>query len=244
MPSPVERPSPVEGSSQTSVAARQSRHQRGVCDPCVFFTTSLGCVRGKECRYCHLPHPGSDTKTENRPRKEIREKYKAAIQGLLQRNAGRLHEIHIHDDLQWKARQNTYIRKVLQGYLDSGLGVDGVPLPPPRPFATPDVGNFESPKLLATSPPIALGVGIGVGSGYARTAQAHFCHEAARDEPSESEESQTNFTETQNENESWNVTHPTESSSSALGSLIAIAKSKALTAPSESVYLLRTADLQ
>ena len=102
-----------------------------------------------------------------------------------------------------------------------------MPLPPPRPFATPDVGNFESPTLLATSPPIALGVGIGVGSGYARTAQAHFCHEAARDVPSESEESQTNLTETQKKsNGSWNMTHPTESSSfSGLASLISIAKS-------------------
>jgi len=152
-----------------------------------------------------------------------------------------LHEIH--DDLQWEARKNTYIRKVLQGYLDSGLGLDGVPLPP-RPFATPDVGNFESPKLLATSPPIALGGGIGVGSGYASTAQAHFWHEAARDVPSESEESQTNYTETQNENESWNMMHPAESSSSALGSLIAIAKSTALRAPSESIQPLGTADLQ
>ena len=236
--------SAVEGSSQTAAsAARQSRHQRGVCDPCVFFTTSLGCVRGKDCRYCHLPHPDSDAKTVNRPRKQTRDKYKAAIQEILQKNAGRLHEIH--DDLQWEARKNTYIRKVLQGYLDNGLGLDGVPLPPPRPFATPDVGNFESPKLLATSPPIALGTGgIDVGgSGYASIARAHLWHEAARDVPSESEESQTNYTETQKENKSRTMTHPAESSSSALGSLIAIAQSSALRAPTESIPL-RTADLQ
>lgn len=97
-------------------------HENGTCDPCVFFSTRIGCGRGQACRYCHLEHsetgPG---RTSHRPRKQTRDKFKATVQELLQKG---LPLADVHDDLQAEARKSPYVRKLLQGYLDEGKPFD------------------------------------------------------------------------------------------------------------------------
>lgn len=102
---------------QTFRAERVS-HDNEVCDPCVFITTIRGCPKGARCRYCHFSHEnfGEKAKTTHRPRKQTRDKFKADVQELLQASEGRLEQIH--DELQAEARKSTYVRKLLQGYLD------------------------------------------------------------------------------------------------------------------------------
>lgn len=94
-------------------------HENGNCDPCVFFSTNRGCLKGARCRYCHLSHPNWEkdkNKAAHRPRKQTRGKFKAAVHELLQASDGRLEQIH--DELQAEARKSPYVRKLLQGYLD------------------------------------------------------------------------------------------------------------------------------
>ena len=97
-------------------------HENGTCDPCIFFSTRIGCSRGSLCRYCHLEHsetgPG---RASHRPRKQTRDKFKAAVQELLQSGVPLA---DVHDDLQAEARKSPYVRKLLQGYLDEGKPFD------------------------------------------------------------------------------------------------------------------------
>ena len=55
-------------------ATTLEQHANGTCKPCVFFA-SVGCSRS-QCRFCHLAHNPPSTK---RPRKHIREGFKAAV---------------------------------------------------------------------------------------------------------------------------------------------------------------------
>lgn len=116
---------PVEVTKYTS-----DRHEKGRCDPCVFFT-SVGCSKGVGCPYCHFPH--GEVKSTHRPRKQTRDKYKADLQELLLQHDGRLEEIHV--ELQAEARKNPYVRKLLQGYLDGREQDEGMPVPRPLPSA-------------------------------------------------------------------------------------------------------------
>jgi len=138
-----------------SQVKHRERHERGQCDPCVFFTTKLGCLKGDSCPYCHLPHIQDKNQTTQRPRKQTRDKFKAAVQELLQINEGNLHSIH--HELQAEARKNPYIRKLLQGYLDLdepgsfgseidsfvSSGPPGLSIPPPPPL--PDAVTAVAP---------------------------------------------------------------------------------------------------
>ena len=137
-----------------SQVKHRERHEKGQCDPCVFFTTKLGCLKGDSCPYCHLPHIQDKNQTTQRPRKQTRDKFKAAVQELLQINEGNLHLIH--HELQAEARKNPYIRKLLQGYLDLdepatfgsemgfvSSGPPGLSIPPPPPL--PDAAATVAP---------------------------------------------------------------------------------------------------
>lgn len=35
-------------------------HAQGTCRPCLYVTALVGCQKGKNCQYCHAPHPRKD----------------------------------------------------------------------------------------------------------------------------------------------------------------------------------------
>lgn len=61
-------------------AAKAKQHDDGTCKPCVFFASSAGCTRSK-CSYCHLSHTPPSGK---RPKKQMREMNKAAVQKVFE----------------------------------------------------------------------------------------------------------------------------------------------------------------
>eukprot|EP00435_Cladocopium_sp_Y103_P015062 s141_g3.t1 len=141
------------------------RHEKGRCDPCVFFT-SVGCSKGVGCPYCHLPH--GEVKSTHRPRKQTRDKYKADLQDLLLQHDGRLEEIHA--ELQAEARKNPYVRKLLQGYLDGreeeGMALQLRPVPQALPGPVGPVGPVGPGGPVRPARPIGpIGPISGLGTG-------------------------------------------------------------------------------
>ena len=61
-------------------ATKLSPHSAGTCKPCVFFASNIGCSNAM-CRFCHLEHTPPSTK---RPRKQMREHFKAAVQKVFE----------------------------------------------------------------------------------------------------------------------------------------------------------------
>lgn len=35
-----------------------AKHREGKCRPCHYFHTTAGCLSGRDCRFCHIPHTG------------------------------------------------------------------------------------------------------------------------------------------------------------------------------------------
>eukprot|EP00931_Biecheleriopsis_adriatica_P013694 TRINITY_DN115162_c0_g1_i1.p1 TRINITY_DN115162_c0_g1~~TRINITY_DN115162_c0_g1_i1.p1 ORF type:complete len:212 (+),score=45.00 TRINITY_DN115162_c0_g1_i1:86-721(+) len=48
-------------------------HAEGKCVPCKFFRSSVGCKKGDDCVFCHLPHA---KRSRDRPKKATRDLYK------------------------------------------------------------------------------------------------------------------------------------------------------------------------
>eukprot|EP00438_Fugacium_kawagutii_P019647 Skav232820 [mRNA] locus=scaffold614:630894:648674:- [translate_table: standard] len=100
--------------------AKAQQHGDGTCKPCVFFASSAGCTRSK-CSYCHLTHTPPSGK---RPKKQIREMSKAAVQKAfetVQESEWFLAEPDaLHAALQELA-QDRYCRLLIIGRIDSML---------------------------------------------------------------------------------------------------------------------------
>lgn len=92
-------------------ATTLEQHANGTCKPCVFFA-SVGCSRS-QCRFCHLAHNPPSTK---RPRKHIREGFKAAVTKVFK-------EVQepdaLHAALQDLAIQDRYVRLLIIGQIES-----------------------------------------------------------------------------------------------------------------------------
>eukprot|EP00435_Cladocopium_sp_Y103_P034528 s2108_g8.t3 len=94
------------------------QHANGTCKPCVFFASGVGCSRSK-CRFCHLAHNPPSTK---RPRKQIRESFKAAVTKVFKevQAGGSLFEPDaLHAALQDLAVQDRYVRLLIIGQIES-----------------------------------------------------------------------------------------------------------------------------
>ena len=88
---------------------------------------------------------GEKVKAAHRPRKQTRDKFKAAVTEILQANEGKLELAH--DELQAEARKSPYVRKLLQGYLESEF--DGQLVGGESPFLTP--GLTSGPEIQRSS---------------------------------------------------------------------------------------------
>jgi hypothetical protein len=63
-------PEPVPSEVSTLDMAKQ--HELGICRPCLYVASRVGCLRGSECRFCHFPH----AKSLELVRKQCKEKQK------------------------------------------------------------------------------------------------------------------------------------------------------------------------
>lgn len=97
---------------------------RRSCDPCVFYSSSLGCAKGDNCRFCHHPVALS-LEGLARPRKLRRLRIKERLwQHLHLSNQDEMQEA-----LQAEARSHPYARLILKAFLDecvSSLGERGI----------------------------------------------------------------------------------------------------------------------
>lgn len=71
-----EQASVDSGGEEKSIEASlgSTGHYDGTCKPCYFVSRS-GCTKGKDCRYCHLPHSKSSRRPK--PCKRSRERYRS-----------------------------------------------------------------------------------------------------------------------------------------------------------------------
>jgi len=65
------------GSIEVSIGS--AGHYDGTCKPCYFVSRS-GCTKGKDCRYCHLPHSKSSRRPK--PCKRSRERYRSIYRDI------------------------------------------------------------------------------------------------------------------------------------------------------------------
>jgi hypothetical protein len=50
-------------SAEEPVSKGSARHGEGLCKPCLFHSSEVGCKNGADCGFCHYPH-----KRKNKPR--------------------------------------------------------------------------------------------------------------------------------------------------------------------------------
>ena len=91
----------------------QERHETGSCEPCVFYSSKLGCRVGANCRYCHLSHP----EVRRRPglRKIPRERIQERIRGHFDRSQD-LRDLQ--EVLQAEAVRTSYAKIFIKECLD------------------------------------------------------------------------------------------------------------------------------
>mmetsp|Transcript_65647 Transcript_65647/g.166492 ORF Transcript_65647/g.166492 Transcript_65647/m.166492 type:complete len:157 (-) Transcript_65647:18-488(-) len=66
---------PVDENGQlTSVGSLL--HEKGLCRPCLFLKTPIGCRMGVNCKFCHIWHKAGDSR---RPCKAKRDRYKSLV---------------------------------------------------------------------------------------------------------------------------------------------------------------------
>ena len=156
---PPPPPNPPVFTDKMDNANVSADHKNGTCDPCVFFNSSRGCSKGTACRFCHLGnHINLDkVKAIQRPRKQTRDKYKTVVQKLLQQME--LNPDKAHEELQAEANKSSYVRKLLQGYLDGNESMlDLEPLPQfpmaysPMPFRPPIPTPMHQPLVYPVHP--------------------------------------------------------------------------------------------
>lgn len=94
---------------------RITEHANGTCQPCLFFASQHGCVRGDVCEYCHLEHQANSSP---RPRKQTRDKIKERVLRIFRENSSNL-----HDELQAEARWHPYAVKITQGFLEDEIPI-------------------------------------------------------------------------------------------------------------------------
>jgi len=58
-----------------------ARHDTGMCTPCLFFYTNVGCHNGAECEFCHYQHK---RKSKPRPCKGKRDRYRKLLMRMEQ----------------------------------------------------------------------------------------------------------------------------------------------------------------
>merc|ERR1719210_1336040 len=53
------------------------KHDEGLCKPCNWVHSKIGCKSGQNCAFCHLPHfPAKDQTKQNKPGKKARDRCK------------------------------------------------------------------------------------------------------------------------------------------------------------------------
>ncbi|CAK9018819.1 Uncharacterized protein SCF082_LOCUS14249 [Durusdinium trenchii] len=88
-------------------------HVKGTCDPCVFFASVRGCVKGIQCDFCHQDHPAMNKDAFSRPRKDRRRRMKKTIIEHLS-----IEDVEeMHTALQSEARRHPYIRMIIPLFL-------------------------------------------------------------------------------------------------------------------------------
>mmetsp|Transcript_51649 Transcript_51649/g.63206 ORF Transcript_51649/g.63206 Transcript_51649/m.63206 type:complete len:172 (-) Transcript_51649:86-601(-) len=95
--------------------AKLTQHAEGTCKPCIFFASNAGCTR-VNCSFCHLAHTPPSGK---RPRKQIRETYKAAVEKVFETVK---EPDALHAALQDLAAQDRYVRLLVIGEIESRFG--------------------------------------------------------------------------------------------------------------------------
>ena len=152
-PPPPPPPNPPVFTDNMDNARVSMDHKNGTCDPCIFFSSQRGCVKGSACPYCHLGNHfvSEKVKAIHRPRKQTRDKYKSVVQKLLQQLE--LNPDQIHEELQSEARKSPYVRKLLQGYLD---GTDLMLDPDTVPTFHMVYAPAYSPMALPPLPPVPM----------------------------------------------------------------------------------------
>ena len=82
-------------------------------DPCVFFASVRGCVKGIQCDFCHQDHPAMNKDAFSRPRKDRRRRMKKTIIEHLS-----IEDVEeMHTALQSEARRHPYIRMIIPLFL-------------------------------------------------------------------------------------------------------------------------------
>ncbi|CAE7347626.1 unnamed protein product [Symbiodinium natans] len=84
------------------------------CNPCVFFASSMGCLHGVGCRFCHV-HPAKKDGPAKRARKQTRDKLKAQVLGLIANQEDMQAQ---QDELQQMAKNNSFARAFILACLE------------------------------------------------------------------------------------------------------------------------------
>eukprot|EP00435_Cladocopium_sp_Y103_P009561 s4621_g2.t1 len=109
-------PRGTSAASAATIAAPRAlvvaQHLQGICNPCVFYDSLLGCDKGVACNFCHSDDLHQYPQ-QHRPRKGTRDKFKERIAQCFQQPTD-----EIHPALQALAERNPYVRGLIRGFLD------------------------------------------------------------------------------------------------------------------------------
>lgn len=96
-----------EGQSQLPESVVH-RHEVRRCIPCIELQVVKHCRKGRDCRFCHLPHDDSMVK-EQRPTKEMRDRCKNSISKCIEQNKDNK-QLMVEDLQKLVARQSPFLR--------------------------------------------------------------------------------------------------------------------------------------
>ncbi|CAE7437162.1 unnamed protein product [Symbiodinium natans] len=102
-------PAPSGPSTRSAAPSRPNQ--------CILHWSRHGCRSGDACKYCHRTPPLSKSKSLHRPRKQTRDKYKAAIYNVIRKHEDDLQRAQ--DELQEMAHKSPYLRILLHGILNA-----------------------------------------------------------------------------------------------------------------------------
>jgi len=107
-------------------SAGAEKHVEGACKPCRFVCTAKGCVSGKECAFCHLPHVRV-VKSGNRPCKEKRaycRKIRGIVDDMIEHRPDQ--KVHVHNIVSC---QSYYMQNIFQNqqmpHMEQNTGQEG-----------------------------------------------------------------------------------------------------------------------
>ncbi|CAK9007704.1 Uncharacterized protein SCF082_LOCUS9570 [Durusdinium trenchii] len=111
---PHQGPQPT--AEMEELATEHKDHDKGTCEPCVFFTSSFGCRMSDRCKYCHLPHPKKNLPGNRRPQRRERTQTKERILEMFQ---------SFQDELQREVNGNHFVRKEVMRFLNGDWDASG-----------------------------------------------------------------------------------------------------------------------